>query len=240
MDENARARLGWVKLFLKTRNAGYVCRRRGISRPTLRKWVRRYEREGVDGSVDKSRRPKTSANIKITTYIETKIISLRTDRKLGCKRIANEMLRLHGVSISAPTVQKVLNRNSMGKLPGRVRKRKYPKRYNRPIPGDRVQVDVCKIAPGFYHYAAIDNCSRCKVIGLYPRRTAANTIEFLERVVEDMPLPIQRLQTDRGREFFAYKVQEWLQKYYIKFRPIRPRSPHLNGKIERSHKTDLQ
>ena len=70
--------------------------------------------------------------------------------------------------------------------------------------------------------------------------TAANTILFLERVVEEMPFPIQRIQTDRGREFFAYKVQGWLREYSIKFRPIKPRSPHLNGKVERGHKTDLQ
>lgn len=240
MDEKLRARLGWVELFLATRNSGYVCRRCGISRPTLRKWVRRYESDGIDGLQEKSRRPQTSPNIKVTPEIEAQITALRSDRKLGCKRIASEMLRLHDVSVSAPTVQKILNRNGMRELPNRVRKRKYPKRYNRPIPGDRVQMDVCKIAPGFYHYAAIDDCSRYKVVGLYPRRTAANTTEFLERVVEEMPFPIQRLQTDRGREFFAYKVQEWLQDYRIKFRPIRPRSPHLNGKIERSHKTDLQ
>ena len=53
-----------------------------------------------------------------------------------------------------------------------------------------------------------------------------------------MGFPIQRIQTDRGSEFFAYKVQEQMMKYGIKFRPIRPRSPHLNGKVERSQKTD--
>lgn len=54
-----------------------------------------------------------------------------------------------------------------------------------------------------------------------------------------MPFPIQRIQSDRGLEFFAVKVQQWLMHYSIKFRPIKPRSPHLSGKIERSHKTDL-
>jgi len=28
-------------------------------------------------------------------------------------------------------------------------------------------------------------------------------------------------------------------EYGIKFRPIRPASPHLNGKVERSQRTDL-
>jgi transposase InsO family protein len=100
-------------------------------------------------------------------------------------------------------------------------------------------MDVCKIAPGLYQYTAIDDCSRYRVLGLYPRRTAANTLDFLERVIEEMPFAIQRIQTDRGREFFAYKVQERLLEWAIKFRPIKPRSPHLNGKVERSQKTDL-
>jgi len=55
-----------------------------------------------------------------------------------------------------------------------------------------------------------------------------------------MPFPIQIIQTDRGREFFAYSYQELLMKWGIKFRPIKPRSPHLNGKVERSQRTDLE
>ena len=55
-----------------------------------------------------------------------------------------------------------------------------------------------------------------------------------------MPFPIQRVQTDRGREFFAVKVQEKLMEYGIKFRPNRPAAPHLNGKVERSQRTDKE
>jgi transposase InsO family protein len=57
--------------------------------------------------------------------------------------------------------------------------------------------------------------------------------------MEEMPFAFQRIQTDRGREFFAYEVQEKLLEWGIKFRPIKPRSPHLNGKVERSQRTDL-
>ena len=55
-----------------------------------------------------------------------------------------------------------------------------------------------------------------------------------------MPFPVQRVQTDRGQEFFAYEVQERLRERRIKFRPIRPRSPHLNGKVERAQRTALE
>jgi len=108
------------------------------------------------------------------------------------------------------------------------------------VPGDRIQMDTKKLTAGKYQYTAIDDCSRWRVLGIYPGRNAINTLLFLERVFEEFPFPIQRIQTDRGREFFAVKVQEKLKEYCIKFRPIKPHSPHLNGKVERSQKTDLQ
>ncbi len=38
----------------------------------------------------------------------------------------------------------------------------------------------------------------------------------------------------------ALAVQNRLRELAIKFRPIKPRSPHLNGKVERTQKTDLE
>ena len=55
-----------------------------------------------------------------------------------------------------------------------------------------------------------------------------------------MPFPIQRLQTDRGAEFFAEAVQRRLMAKTVKLRPIPPRSPHLNGKVERAQRTVLE
>ena len=54
------------------------------------------------------------------------------------------------------------------------RKKKF-KRYQRPIPGDRVQIDTCKIMPSIYQYTAVDDCTRFRVLEIYKRRTANNT-----------------------------------------------------------------
>lgn len=78
------------------------------------------------------------------------------------------------------------------------RKKKDFIRYQRPTPGDRVQMDTCKIAPRIYQYTAIDDCSRYRVLDVFKRRTAANTLSFINKVIEEMPFPIQRIQTDRG------------------------------------------
>jgi transposase-like protein len=45
-DREERRRLSWIVAYRERPDAGAVCRRFGISRPTLRKWLRRYEAEG--------------------------------------------------------------------------------------------------------------------------------------------------------------------------------------------------
>lgn len=226
---DARTRLGWLKLYEEVGNAGLVCRRCGISRPTLRKGWRRDQAEGEAGLEARSRRPHTSPNRKVLAEQEALILRLRRERKLGIKMLRNELIRRHELRLALDTIHKVLVRHG-GNLLKRPRlRRKGAKRYSRPIPGDRVQMDTCKIAPGLYRYTAIDDCSRFQVLGLYPRRTAANTLAFLDRVAAEMPFPVQRIQTDRGQEFFAYEVQDRLRDRHIKFRPNRPRAPHLNG-----------
>lgn len=156
---------------------------------------------------------------------------------MGARRIQSELKRLHAISLAVATIHKVLCQNKV-KPVVKFRRNADFIRYERPVPGDRVQMDTCKIGPGLYQYTSVDDCTRYRVQRLYSRRTAANTLDFIDCVIEEMPFPIQRLQTDRGREFFAVKVQEKLKEYSIKFRPNKPASPHLNGKVERSQKTD--
>lgn len=238
MDKEIRKRLKWVQLYEETQNAGLVCRRCGISRPTLRKWVQRYEEQGVEGLKDISRRPHNSPNTKVDIRTEAWIMALRR-RNLGARRIQNELLRTHNCSLSLATIHKILVRNDVKPIVIQ-RKKKDFQRYQRPIPGDRVQMDTTKIAPGIYQYTAVDDCSRYRVLAVFKRRTASNTLLFLDQVVEEMPFPIRRIQTDRGTEFFAEKVQRKMMEFGIKFRPNKPGSPHLNGKVERSQRTDKE
>ena len=60
MKQEEKQRLGWVKLYEQTLDAGLTCRRCGISRPTLRKWWRRYQAQGGTGLQSVSRRPHSS------------------------------------------------------------------------------------------------------------------------------------------------------------------------------------
>lgn len=239
MGTDVETRLRWVKMFEEVGNASLVCLRCGISRPTLRKWVQRYRERGVDGLAETSRRPHRSPANKMSQQILEWIDELR-QRGLGWRRIQSELGRCHDLDRSRATIEKALQT-----LPQRPRLRRPPmrkgtRRYAKEVSGERVQMDTCKIAPGVYPYTAVDDCTRIRVLAVYSRRTAANSLLFLELVVEEFPFPVQRIQTDRGREFFAYSFPERLMEYGIKFRPIKPGSPHLNGKVERSQRTDLE
>jgi transposase InsO family protein len=65
-------------------------------------------------------------------------------------------------------------------------------------------------------------------------------VTFLDQLLEEMPFSVQRIQTDRGTAFFAEEVQRRLMDEAIRFRPNPPRSPHLNGKVERAQRTCLE
>ena len=240
MDADARTRLGWIRPYEQVGDAGLVCRRCGISRPTLRKWWRRHRAEGEAGLGARSRRPHRSPGRKVLAEQEALILRLRRERRLGIERLRNELVRRHGLKLALDTIHKVLVRHGENRLERPRLKPKGTKRYSRPVPGDRVRMDTCEIAPGLYQYTAIDDCSRRQVLAAYPDRSAASTLDFLERVLEGMPFPVQRVQTDRGGEFFAHEVQDRLRERRIEFRPNRPRAPHLNGKVERVQRTALE
>ena len=202
-------------------------------------WIRLYQRIGDAGLVERSRHPDHSPRRKVFAAEEALILDLRRTRRLGTKRLRAELIREHVLRLSLDAIRTVLLRHGESRLARRPARSRWSKRYARPVPGERVQLDVCKIAPGLYQYTAVDDCTRWLLAVLYVRKSAANTLTFLERVRVELPFPVQRIQTDRGQEFFAYRVQDQLRAWQIKFRPIRARSPHLNGKVERAQRTVL-
>jgi transposase InsO family protein len=116
------------------------------------------------------------------------------------------------------------------------------KLFEKPNPGDSVQVDVkvVKLAGRkAYQYTAIDDCTRFRVLRLYRELNQRSSVDFLGEVRRALPFPIHQLQCDNGTEFslsFALTVQE----AGIKLRYIRPRHPQQNGKVERSHRIDAE
>lgn len=125
MDTEIRRRLRWVELFLRIGNCSIVCRKCGISRPTLRKWVRRFEDDGIEGLVAKSRRPKSSPATKVFDQHCAWIRELR-NRGLGSRKIERELKRVHNFDVSRTTIDKVLRAMNVKPLSRSRRKRRGP------------------------------------------------------------------------------------------------------------------
>ncbi len=201
-----RARRKWVALYASTKNATLVCRRCGISAPTLRKWWRRYLAEGEAGLRGRSHRPHHSPGAKLTDEHIGWIIEMRSKRNLGPRRLQAELLRLHDLKLSTATIWKVLNRHGMNRLRSG-RTPRQPKSYSRDVPGERVQMDTVKIAPGLFQFTAVDDCTRMRVLALYPRRTAPERCSLPQRAcARRVPVP-HPAHPDRSRgRVFRYSV----------------------------------
>lgn len=113
MEDKVLERLKWILLYEDIKNAGNVCFKFGISRPTFRKWLRRYQNEGIFGLNDQSRLPKTIRNIKVGEYEESKILAIRRKLKFGARRIQRELMENEGFHLSLSTIHKVLKKNNI-------------------------------------------------------------------------------------------------------------------------------
>ncbi len=248
LDRRATHRLAIIRHAQEvTDNVSKTCRYYGISRQAYYKWLRRYEEGGLDALRDRSSRPHESPR---TTQIEVvgKVVYLRQTYHFGPHKIAMYLKRYHDITLSPSGIWRILKRLDMSRLPssGRYRRQKERwKRYEKPEPGHRVQIDVKFIAPlpgsrrKFYQFTAIDDCTRLRVLRIYERSNQKMAIQFLDYVLEKLPFRVERIQTDNGAEFqssFHYHVLDrGIGHVYI-----RPATPRLNGKVERSHRIDAE
>ena len=80
MEAEIKKRLKWVRLYETCQDAGLVCLRCGISRPTLRKWLRRYTEQGVAGLIGHSRRPHSMPNRRVAEAQRNSIFDVTRSR----------------------------------------------------------------------------------------------------------------------------------------------------------------
>jgi transposase InsO family protein len=237
-----------------TGNIAMTCRYYGISRQVYYRWLRRYREQGIDGLRDLSRRPHYSPN---ATHVDVvgKILYLRKNYHFGPGKISMYLKRYHDVEVSQSGVWRILKRLDLNRLPASQRYKRLDKRwqrYEKQLPGHQIQIDVKFVEPlkttarpavgrrtKYYQFTAIDDCTRLRVLRIYPRCDQKTAIQFVDYVLERLPFPVQVIQTDNGAEFqstFHYHV---LDKG-VGHRYIRPRTPRLNGKVERSHRIDAE
>ncbi len=78
-----------------------------------------------------------------------------------------------------------------------------------------------------------------RVLRIYERCNQKAAIQFADYVAERLPFPIEVIQTDNGSEFGPTYHWHVLDKE-IGHVYIKPATPRLNGKVERSHRIDSE
>lgn len=247
-----------LNLFIKVQkleNVSEACSRMGMGRTFYYKWWNRLV--GSDYNLDSlkelSRRPKFSP-LKTSPEIEQKIFDL--------KELSHGALMIHGIllrekiKLSVPTISHILNERKEVSLEERKRLNPHNRRYELPIPGQRIQMDV-KYVPHkvdgkkAYTYVAIDECTRWRFAYTFDWLDHGKTVEFLTMLKEACPFPIVCIQTDNGFEFtmklnpnipkdYEHPMDIWCRENDVIHRLIPPGVKELNGKVERSHRIDDQ
>jgi transposase InsO family protein len=229
------------------RDVSSTCRHFGISRKTFYKWKHRLTAYGAAGLCDRARTPHRSPRA-TPAEVVSKVLYLRQNYHFGPAKIADYLKRFHDLRPATQTVYRILVRHAMNRLPANQKYRAHSKRwkrYEKPQPGHRIQMDVkfLERIPGtrkrLYQFTAIDDCTRIRVLKVFDACNQVTAIRFADDVIRRLPFRVHVVQTDNGAEFQS-QFHWHLEAQDIRHVYIRPRTPHLNGKVERSHRVDDQ
>ncbi len=106
-----------------------------------------------------------------------------------------------------------------------------------------MQVDTLDLRPlpgvTLKHFTARDVVSRRDVLEVHSRATASAAATFLDAIETRMPFPVRAIQVDGGSEFQAQFETE-CQRRRIQLFVLPPRSPKLNGSVERAQRTHTE
>jgi putative transposase len=235
-------------------NVSLTCRHFGISRDTFYRWLKRFQETGPGGLENWSHRPKRVRKPTWSKELEQAVLTLRQGTGWGKDKLA-VILNHQGWPCSTSMVGRILLKlkesRRLVEAPGRdpwiqrrAFKRPYgvrkPKDYLPKAPGDIVQVDTAHVILytgfRFKHFTACDVASRWQVLEAHGRATAHAAAGFLHTLVARMPFPVRAIQVDGGSEFMA-QFETACKDRGIHLFVLPPRSPKLNGHVERSQRT---
>ena len=229
-----------------------------LSRATYYRWKRNYAQLGLAGLEDESKRPNTIRKPTWSYEIELRVYHLRKKYPLwGKQKLAVMYEKEYKTKISQSTIGRILTKFlKSGKIQS-VRLLMYGKKdtkkrvFNNHAqrwkhgmkaqnPGELIQVDHMTVyIPGFgyvKHFSATCPITKYAVYQAYQEATSKNAADFLEYMQHSFPFPIQSIQVDGGSEFMAF-FENACKQAKIPLFVLPPRSPELNGNVERGNGT---
>ena len=254
----ARQHVAWLDYYrAHGANAALTCRHFGISRQTFYRWQRRYDPHALETLVPRSHRPHHVRQPTWSPTLAQAVRRLREQYPRWGKDKLVVLLHREGWQVSTSMVGRILTqwqargvlrepphwRISARQRVRRVYAIRKPSDYVVHAPGDLVQVDTLDVRPLpgviLKHFTARDVVSRWDVLEAHTRATALTATAFLDTVQARMPFPIRAVQVDGGSEFAA-EFEAACQQRGLRLFVLPPRSPQLNGCVERAQRTHTE
>ena len=229
----------------------------GISRSTLYRWKAR-KTVNLETLVPLSRRPKSFRKPYVLDKVRIQVTDARKEYPTWGKRKIKMLLLRRGVATNESEVGRVISSlikrgaifsaRESARYSGRLKRtpRPYAVRLKRgqrlagTHPGEAVQIDHMSVAVNsslqVKHFNAVCTFSRWNVAEVYRSATAKTASSFIDKLISDSPFPIKQIQVDGGSEFMA-EFEQACSKKGIVLAVLAPRSPELNGHVERINGT---
>jgi len=257
ISAEATRKLRWMDHYNRHRNARLTCRYFGISPKTFYRWKNRFDPYDLTTLEEESRRPRRLRQPQTPVAVVEAILELRRRYPRWGKTKLAVLLARQGIEVSASTVGRVMNRLKargvlveplnvrQAKLARRRRRKpryatRKPKGFQAEAPGDLIEVDTLqiKLVPDEirYQFSARDVVTRFDALRAYKRQTSLKAAHFLHYLRKKFPYPIRAIQIDGGSEF-KDQFEEACRAKKIPLFVLPPRSPKLNGHVERSNRT---
>jgi putative transposase len=243
--------------YARTHTVSATCRHFGIARSTYYRWAKRHDPQHLPFLENRSSAPRRRRR---PTWTPAQAQAVRQARerspRWGKDKLA-VVLKRAGLTLSVSMIGRILSdltRRGLLVEPRSARLRPHsrhsrpyairkPKEYAVGAPGDLVQLDTMQLTPlpgvERRHFSAVDVASRWGVTGVRARATAGTATAFLDELVERTPFPIRAIQVDGGSEFMA-EFETACQERGLALFVLPPRSPKLNGHVERANRTHRQ
>ena len=243
--------------YARIHSVAATCRHFGIARSTYYRWAKRYDPQHLSFLENRSSAPRRRRR---PTWTADQVQAVRQARESHPRWGKDKLvvvLRRDGIVLSVSMIGRILvdlkrrrvleEPNAMRFHPHSRHARPYavrkPKEHPVAAPGDLVQLDTMHLTPlpgvERRHFSAVDVASRWGVTGVRARATAGTATDFLDELVERTPFPIRALQVDGGSEFKA-EFETACQERGLALFVLPPRSPKLNGHVERVNRTHRQ
>ena len=258
LSRDARARLAMLDWHrAHGANVSRTARHFGYSRPTVYRWLARFDRLRLETLEDRSSAPVRRRRPTWTLGQLGAVRELRVRYPRWGKAKLQVLLRRDGLILSTSMVGRILARlrrsgdlrEPLRSIRRRMRSWRRPYAVRKPAgwaveqPGDLVQVDTVEIRPAadhpFKQFTARDVISRWDTLEVRRSATARLASEVLEALAERMPFPVRAISVDGGSEFMA-EFEAACQARDIALFVLPPRSPKLHGSVERANRTHTE